>query len=112
MKNKLSDLNNHLFMQLERLSEENITPEELEKEVARTESIVAISDKITSNAGLQMKAAKLYAEYGADIVPYLPQISATKRTTAPIQSNSQDPMADKLREHHPERETSMNGAEE
>ena len=33
MKNTLSDLNNHLFAQLERLGEEDLDEEEIKKEV-------------------------------------------------------------------------------
>ncbi len=38
MKNKLADLNNHLFAQLERLSDEDLAPEQIEQEgrIART----------------------------------------------------------------------------
>lgn len=74
MKNKLSDLNNHLFAQLERLSEEDLSGEQLEHEVTRTEAIVSVSEKIVANADLQLKAAKLYAEHGAFIAPRLPAI--------------------------------------
>ena len=35
MKNTLSDLNNHLFAQLERLGEEDLDEEEIKKEVQR-----------------------------------------------------------------------------
>jgi hypothetical protein len=74
MKNKLSDLNDHLFAQLERLSEEGISPEQIEQEVKRTEAIVAVADQITSNAELQLRAAKLFAEHREAVLPYLPQI--------------------------------------
>ncbi|MEM6384356.1 MAG: hypothetical protein AAF739_16920 [Pseudomonadota bacterium] len=78
MKNKLSDLNNHLFAQLERLSDEDLTNEELEKEISRTEAIVGVTDKIVRTADLQLKAANLYAEYGAMIVDHLPAIEGKK----------------------------------
>lgn len=39
MKNKLSDLNNHLFAQLERLSDENLTAEQIEQEAKRGEAL-------------------------------------------------------------------------
>lgn len=74
MKNKLVDLNNHLFAQLERLSDEDMTTEELEKEVARAQAVVSVSDRIVNNADLQLKAAKLYAEHGAYIEKRLPLI--------------------------------------
>lgn len=75
MKNSLRDLNNHLFSQMERLSDEAISPDQLEQEVKRTESIVAVSDQIVANAKLQLSAAKLFAEHGSTVLPHLPQIS-------------------------------------
>lgn len=74
MKNKLSDLNNHLFAQLERLSDEGMTAEGIEQEAKRAEAIVNVADQITRNADLQLKAAKLFADHGAQILPMLPQI--------------------------------------
>ena len=73
-KNRLSDLNDHLFMQMERLADEGMTPEALEKEVARAAAMVEVADRITENAKLTLTAAKLYAEHGAQVLPYLPQI--------------------------------------
>lgn len=72
MKNKLSDLNNHLFAQLERLSEEDLTTERLELEVKRTDAIVDVAKQIVSNADLQLKAASLVAEYGEIVRNNLP----------------------------------------
>lgn len=74
MKNKLSDLNNHLFAQLERLSEEGISAEKIEQEAKRAEAIVTVADQITRNADLQLKAAKLFADHGQAVLPMLPQI--------------------------------------
>jgi glycerol-3-phosphate dehydrogenase len=74
MKNKLADLNNHLFAQLERLSEEGISAETLEQEVKRAGAIVEVADQITRNADLQLKAAKLFADHGATVLPHLPMI--------------------------------------
>jgi len=74
VKNKLTDLNNHLFAQLERLAEEDMAPETLDAEVKRAQAIVSVADKITSNAALQLQAAKLFAEHGAGVLPMLPQI--------------------------------------
>ena len=78
MKNKMSDLNNHLFAQLERLAVENMTPEQIESEVKRTDAIVSLADQVSRNADLQLKAAKLYAEHGAAVLPHLPQIGNDK----------------------------------
>ena len=70
----LSDLNAHLFAQLDRLDVENLTPEQIEAEVKRREAIVDVADRITENAKVQLQAAKLYAEYREEILPMLPQI--------------------------------------
>ncbi len=76
-KNRLSDLNDHLFMQLERLSDEDLSNEEIEKEAKRAEAIVGVADKIIANASLGIQAAKLVAGHGADPTPYLRTINAT-----------------------------------
>ena len=61
MKNRLQDLNDHLFAQMERLSEEGIAVEQIEAEVKRTDAIVAVSDQIIANANFHLKAAQLIA---------------------------------------------------
>lgn len=75
MKNRLSDLNNHLFAQLERLSDEDLSPEQIEREAKRGEAIVAVADQIIRNANLQLQAAKIAFDGGADPVPYLPVLT-------------------------------------
>lgn len=74
MGSRLSDLNDHLFAQLGRLANKDLKPEEVETEVERTKAIVSVADRITGNADLQLKAAKLFAEHGAGVLPHLPQI--------------------------------------
>ena len=78
MKNKLSDLNNHLFAQLERLADENLSKEQIETEVKRGAAIVGVADMILENASLQLQAAKLMAEHGEIAVRHLPMIEARK----------------------------------
>jgi len=63
MKNKLNDLNDHLFEQLERLSDEELTAEQIAKEVTRTDAIVKVSEQIIGNATLGLRAAELVAEH-------------------------------------------------
>ena len=67
MKNTLGDLNNHLFMQLERLNDEDIKGEELEEEMKRARAISDVAGKIISNANLVLQSQKFMKEtYDAD----------------------------------------------
>lgn len=74
MKNRLADLNNHLFAQLERLSEEGMDAEKIEQEVRRTDAIVAVSEQIIRNADIQLKAVTIIANHGDRFLPSLPMI--------------------------------------
>lgn len=73
MKNRLSDLNNHLFAQLERLSDENLTPDQVEQEVERAKAIVGVSSQIVGAAALQFKAAELVAQHGRGVADMIPE---------------------------------------
>ena len=73
MKNKLSDLNNHLFAQLERLSDESITPEQLEHEARHGDVLAKVADQITRIYAVQLQAAKVASDAGIDCSPYLPK---------------------------------------
>ena len=68
MKNTLTDLNNHLFAQLERLGDETLTHEQLQKEVYRGASIAQVSKEIISGGRLvldaQIKTADLLVGQG------------------------------------------------
>ena len=73
MKNKLTDLNNHLFAQLERLANEDLSPVQVDLEAKRGKAMVAVADQIIKNASLQVSVAKLISEKGA-IRPQLPGV--------------------------------------
>ncbi len=79
IKNKLSDLNNHLFEELERLNNEELTGEKLQEERERAKSMANIAQTIINNGELALKAVKHYDEYGnKDKVPDILQISDGK----------------------------------
>lgn len=59
MKNKIKDLNNHLFAQLERLGDENLTDEQLVKEVERGKAITEVSKQIIESSKVTIEAAKM-----------------------------------------------------
>lgn len=72
MKNKLTDLNDHLFAQLERLSDESLSADDIAKEVTRAQAVVQVADCIVANAGVQLKAVQLAAEHGGFVkVPFM-----------------------------------------
>lgn len=64
MKNTLMDLNNHLFEQMERLNDDDLDADELEKEIRRAKAMTDISGRIIENAALGLDAEKLKVEYG------------------------------------------------
>ncbi|SLN36916.1 hypothetical protein AQS8620_01329 [Aquimixticola soesokkakensis] len=74
MTNSLADLNTHLFAQLDRLACDGLTPEQIEQEAKRAQSIVAIADQVSATARLQLTAATLFAQHGKAVLPMLPQI--------------------------------------
>lgn len=64
MKNTLTDLNNYLFEQLERLNDDDLTGEQLDRELQKTDRIVKISEKIIENGELAFKTMKHLDEFG------------------------------------------------
>lgn len=54
--NKLVDLNNHLFAELERLSDEDLQGDELTAEIDRAKAITGVASQIIANGTLALKA--------------------------------------------------------
>lgn len=73
MKNTLADLNNHLFAQMERLSDEDISVEELTKELNRSKAIVSVSSQIIQNGNLALNAQKFVADTNGRSKATLPE---------------------------------------
>lgn len=64
MKNKIQDLNDHLFAQLERLNDEDLTSEQLQKEITRSKAVSSVASQIINNARLALDATRLQVEFG------------------------------------------------
>jgi len=63
-RNTLNDLNNHLFMQLERLNDEELKDDELQKEISRAKAVSSIAAQIINNGSLVLRSQEFIHEYG------------------------------------------------
>ena len=73
MKNTLGDLNNHLFAELERLSDEDLKGEKLHEEIERANAVNLVAKQIISNGSLMLSAKKVLANR-IDISVELPKM--------------------------------------
>lgn len=60
MRNTLGDLNLHLFAQLERLSDEELTGKNLAEEISRAKALTSVAHQIIQTGDLVLKAQKFY----------------------------------------------------
>lgn len=67
MKNTLTDLNNHLFEELERLNDEDLNEEQLDRELKRAEGMTKIAAQIIQNGELAYKTMVHMDEYGYNV---------------------------------------------
>lgn len=79
MKNTLTDLNNYLFEQLERLQDDSLDETGLEKEIQRSEAVQKVAKTIIDNGQLALNAKKHLDEYGQGSSVELPMIGLTNK---------------------------------
>ena len=79
MKNTLSDLNNYLFEQMQRLQDDSLSDEELEKEIKRSNAVQSVAKTIIENGELALKAKKHLDEYGRGENVELPMLGITNK---------------------------------
>jgi len=60
MKNKIEDLNNHLFAAIERLNDEELTEKQIKAEAIRGKSIAALASTLVASGSLSLKAQQVY----------------------------------------------------
>lgn len=60
--NTLNDLNNHLFEQLERLNDDELSGERLLEEISRSKSMSDVASTIISGGQLMLDAHKTHAD--------------------------------------------------
>lgn len=73
VKNKLSDLNNHLFAEIERLGDEDLNGDDLKEEIARAKAITSVASQIVQNGNLVLNACK-FADEKMDADARLPKM--------------------------------------
>jgi len=59
MRNKMSDLLNHLFAEMERLGDEDLSQEALKVEIERARAVKDVSNAITANINTLLRAEEL-----------------------------------------------------
>lgn len=63
MKNTLTDLNNLLFEEMEKLRDSSLTGEELTQEINRAKAMSVVAEKIIEGGNLVLKAQEVMAEH-------------------------------------------------
>lgn len=63
MNNNLTALNNYLFETLERLTDDTLSEEEMQREITRSQAVTSVAETIIHNGELSLKALKHAEEY-------------------------------------------------
>lgn len=71
MRNKQIDLHNHLFEAIERLNDNSLSGEELDREIRRAKAVMGLANSIIDNGKLALAAAEYREEYGVSLSPVL-----------------------------------------
>lgn len=70
MKNKMGDLRNHLFAQIERLGDEDLKGDDLDREIKRAKAIGQVAGQITDTARVEVDFLKTTGrDQGSDFLP-------------------------------------------
>lgn len=78
MKNKLGDLNNHLFEQLERLNSENLKGARLSEEITRAKAVTGLAREIILNGKLALDALVAVKVHGILPLPKILEIGSVQ----------------------------------
>lgn len=85
MKNSMLDLHNHLFAQLERLSDESIKGDELIEEINRAKAVMGVADALVQNATLMLEAEKLKSKTNETFINIPSVLSVDNEQKAQLQ---------------------------
>lgn len=67
MKNTLTDLNNYLFETLERLTDDEMSEEQMQREITRSTAVTHVAESIIRNGELALKTLVTVNEYGMQL---------------------------------------------
>lgn len=78
MKNTLTDLNNYLFETMEKIMDDDLTEEQMQKEITRSLAVTKVAEIIIQNGELALKTMKHLSEYGVEGYKLIPQMLEAK----------------------------------
>lgn len=67
MNNNLTALNNYLFETLERLTDDSLSEEEMQREITRSHAVTSVAETIIHNGELSLKALRHAEEYNIGV---------------------------------------------
>lgn len=71
MKNRIDDLRNHLFAQLERLGDESLSEEALQREIRRGKAISEVANSVIGSAKVEVEYLNATGQTkGTDFMPH------------------------------------------
>ena len=75
----LNDLNEYLFQEMDRLTNEDLSADELDNEIKRSDALQKIAKTVIDNGALALQAKKYLDEYGEGDKVELPLIGVTDK---------------------------------
>ena len=93
--NNLSDLNAVLFNQIRNIEKEELSDEELEREIKKSESITKVASIILANAKLALNAQQLFDEYGTGRTVDIPLLGISNQNLMLENKNLRRRLAEK-----------------
>lgn len=79
MKNTITDLNNYLFEEIERLTDDELSGEEFDKAVKRSKAVNDVAKTIVANGALALNAQKYLFDSGQETKVEIPLLGFTDK---------------------------------
>lgn len=93
--NNLQDLNGILFRQIERLDNSDLTDDEFQREVGKSEAIVKVANVVLANARIALDAQKQFDEYGTGRTVDIPLLGISNQNLMQENKNLRRRLADR-----------------